>query len=99
MKTNRLHIIGIFWVTALFAVFTLMHQFDWLIPQSPAAPVASTTVPFPDAVEEHGGEDDITHDLSKPVFISVKSSRINIYMIFEDLFVPQVSTPPPNILA
>ncbi|NBC65012.1 MAG: hypothetical protein GVY07_05030 [Bacteroidetes bacterium] len=99
MNSKKLHIIGIAGVMMLFAVFTLMHQYDWLIPTSPASPISTqTSVPFPDVVEEHGTEDDITHDFSKPFFISESLQNISICMIFEDLVYPQISTPPPDNL-
>jgi hypothetical protein len=98
MNSNKLHIIGVVGVTVLFAVFTLMHQYDWLIPPSPVAPIAtSSAVPFPDAVEEHGAEDDLEHELSKLFYIPKESEIKKVYMITGDLFIPQISTPPPDV--
>lgn len=97
MKSKNLHIIGILGVTGLFTVFTLMHQYDWLLPSSPAAPItASSSVPFPDAFEEHGAEDDLEHELSKLFYIPKESDNKRVYMIAGDLFIPQISTPPPD---
>jgi len=98
MNFKRLYIIVVLCVTALFAVFTLMHSFDWLIPPSPVNSVSNTqAVPFPDTVEEHG-EDDLTHSMSESNDIPNSLESKKICMIFEDLFIPQVSTPPPDYI-
>lgn len=74
-----------------------MHQYDWLIPPSPVAPLTtSSPVPFPDTFEEHSGEDDLEHEFSKPFYIPKESETIRVYMIAGDLFIPQISTPPPD---
>lgn len=96
MKLSNIHIIGIFGVAVLFTVITLVHQYDWLIPPSPTSPLATTSsVPFPDTVEEHG-EDDIEHEFSKTFYIPKETENKRVYMIAEDLFIPQISTPPPD---
>lgn len=99
MRINQLHIIGVIVVTVLFALFTLMHHYDWLLPASPVNVVStSPAIPFPDAVEEHGGEDDIDHDFSKPSYLPKSLTSKSSYMVFEDLFIPQISTPPPDYM-
>lgn len=83
--------------TLLFGVFTLLHEYDWLLPPSPVETVASTTqVPLPDVIEEHGSEDEIEHDEFIEIFISPDQNKIGSYMIYEEKYVPHVSTPPPD---
>ncbi|MDZ7807594.1 MAG: hypothetical protein U5K71_10810 [Gracilimonas sp.] len=97
MKAKKLHTVFVLGATLLFGVFTLLHEYDWLLPPSPVETVASTSqVPLPDVIEEHGSEDEIEHDDSDPIFIAPIQKDNGSYMIYEDLFVPHVSTPPPD---
>lgn len=99
MRFRKLNITLVLSATLLFGVFTLMHEYGWLIPPSPVATVASTSqVPLPDVVEEHGSEDAIEHHESNPIFISPILSIKGSYMIYEELFIPHVATPPPDMV-
>ncbi|MFP8490191.1 hypothetical protein ACKGJO_13985 [Gracilimonas sp. Q87] len=99
MKVKKQHTVFVLGATLLFGVLTLLHEYDWLLPQSPVDTVVSTSqVPLPDVIEEHGSEDEIEHEDSEPFYVSSIQSVKGSYMIYEDLFVPHVSTPPPDII-
>ena len=99
MKASQIHIAFVLGATLLFGVFTLLHEYDWLLPPSPVETVASTSkVPLPDVIEEHGSEDEIEHCDSDPIFISPILNTTGSYMISEGLFIPSVSTPPPDFI-
>lgn len=99
MKNNYRNIANIFGAVVLFATFSIAHEYGWLIPPSPApAPVANAQVPMPDVIEEHGSEDEIEHDDSEILFLDIKSQIKKSYMIFGDLFIPNVDVPPPDLI-
>ena len=82
MKNSRKNIAGVVGAILLFFSFTIMHEFGWLIPPSP----------------EHGSEDEIEHEDADPVFISPLKKARNTYMVFRNLYVPSVATPPPDMI-
>ncbi|HBQ60010.1 MAG TPA: hypothetical protein DD671_10400 [Balneolaceae bacterium] len=99
MKNSRKNIAGVVGAILLFFSFTIMHEFGWLIPPSPVQTVADTSpVPLPDVIEEHGSEDEIEHEDADPVFISPLKKARNTYMVFRNLYVPSVATPPPDMI-
>lgn len=99
MKAKYLHTLFVISATILFGTFTLLHEYDWLLPPSPVETVASTTqVPLPDVIEEHGNEDEIEHDDFKEFLVSPDHNKQGSYMIDEDRFVPHVATPPPDMV-
>lgn len=99
MKKTPKNIATVSGAILLFLAFSVMHEFDWLIPPSPVQTVASnTSVPVPDAIEEHGSEDEIEHDDSEPVFLPPTMNVKNSCMISRNLYVPSVATPPPDMI-
>ncbi len=99
MKAKNLHTAFVIGATLLFGVFTLLHEYDWLLPPSPVQTVASTSqVPLPDVIAEHGSEDEIEHSDFNVFYLSGDQNNIGSYMIDEDRFVPHVATPPPDMI-
>lgn len=99
MKARNLYPLFVLSATLLFGSFTLLHEYDWLLPPSPVETVASTTqVPLPDVIEEHGSEDEIEHDEYKEIFVTPDQNNKGSYMVYEDRFIPHVATPPPDMI-
>lgn len=99
MKQNRTYILQVVLSTMLFFTFSMMHEYDWLIPASPAASaVATSSVPMPDIVEEPGSEDEIEHEDGYKIisFSDRKHNRISLSS--ENLFIPPVLLPPPDMV-
>lgn len=99
MRSIKPHIIGIIGATVLFVSFSILHEFDWLIPPSPVATVASTSsVPLPDVIEEHSSEDEIEHENVEPILIPILKKTYKGYIISGGFYAPSVATPPPDIV-
>ncbi len=99
MKSKNPYTLFVLSATILFGVFTLLHEYDWLLPPSPVETAASTTqVPLPDVIEEHGSEDEIEHEDFKEILVTPDQNKQGSYMIDEDRFVPHVATPPPDMV-
>jgi|GEM_PF-893204 hypothetical protein len=98
MTTEKPYILLIVFSTMLFLTFSMMHEFDWLIPANPATIVSSgSSIPAPDIVEEPGSEDEIEHELGYTVIsYSDKKFLVNPFLDLR-LFTPQVLTPPPDL--
>ena len=74
----------------------MVHEFDFLLPPSPVAATATSSIPVPDIAEEAGIEDEIEYDDSFVITIfSNEKSRNNLYPV-NDLFIAGVLTPPPD---
>jgi hypothetical protein len=99
MKLSAKHIIPVLGATLLFLAFTLLHEYDWLLPPSPVSTVASTTtVPLPDVIEEHGSEDEIEHDDFSGEIIPLQKKSHPFSMVYRDLYIPNVAPPPPDMI-
>lgn len=99
MKLIQSNITGILAAIVLFLSFSMLHEFDWLIPPSPAATVATTSpVPLPDVIEEHISEDEIDHEDVEPILLPILKKAYKGYMISGDFYVPSVATPPPDMV-
>lgn len=99
MNSNLFHIIGIICAIVVFTIFSFMHHYNWLLPATPTTVFLSvSSVAIPDILEENSGEDDVDHEYSDSSSITISLESKNIFDAFEDLFVPQISTPPPDYL-
>lgn len=97
MRNSFKHIAAIAGATLLFLTFTMLHEYDWLIPPSPVNTVASaTTVPLPDVIEEHGSEDEIEHDEFLGEIIPLQKKSHPFSMVYRDSYIPNIATPPPD---
>lgn len=75
-----------------------MHEFNWLIPDNPAAVVTNASqVPLPDAVEEHGSEDEIEHEDYYEILNTSNSDFLTHSMDLNNMFIPAVPLPPPDM--
>ena len=82
----------------LFLTFAMVHEFDFLLPPSPVAATAMSSVPTPDIAEEIGCEDEIEHDKSYVIIsLSDNKSRNDFYTV-DGLFIAVVLTPPPDLV-
>ncbi len=79
--------------TMLFFTFSMVHEFDWLLPPSP---VASTVSSFGIA-EEIGCEDEIEHEISYIILSFLNERDIDSSPPVKRLFIARVLTPPPDI--
>lgn len=79
--------------TMLFFAFSMVHEFDWLLPPSSVA----TTSASAGVAEEIGCEDEIEHEGSV-VTVSFLNER-DIISSYPDthLFIASVLTPPPDM--
>jgi len=95
-KSGRHNLTAILLSTMLFLTFAMVHEFDFLLPPSPVAATATSSIPVPDIAEEAGIEDEIEYDDSFVItFFSNEKSRNNLYPV-NDLFIAGVLTPPPD---
>jgi hypothetical protein len=99
MDTSTYKNILVILSAALFMTFSMMHEFDWLIPSSPVTVSAALSpVPTPDIVEEPGTEDEIEHEES---FYIRNYTDIKYHKGLQsklELRVAQVLSPPPDMV-
>ncbi|MBD3616811.1 MAG: hypothetical protein HUJ22_09575 [Gracilimonas sp.] len=99
MKTCSRKYILVLLSAALFIAFSMMHEFDWLIPASPIAVVSGmTSMPITDLAEESGSEDEIEYEKSFNIrdFTDIKyHKRLKSEL---ELIVAQVLSPPPDMV-
>lgn len=99
MNSNWFQIIGIICVTVVFTVFSFIHHYEWLLPDTNTTTFSSfSTANVSDILEEKNGEDDMDHDYSEFTSITISLESKKIFNTFEDLFVPKISTPPPDYM-
>jgi hypothetical protein len=97
MKILQSNIFSVLAAMAIFLSFSMLHEFDWLIPPSPVTTVATTSaMPLPDIIEEYGSEDEIEHEDSVPLLLPNLIKSFKDYMVSGDLFSPSITTPPPD---
>ena len=95
-KSGRHNLTAILLSTMLFLTFAMVHEFNFLLPPSPVAATATSSIPVPDIAEEAGIEDEIEYDDSFVItFFSNEKSGNNLYLV-NDLFIAGVLTPPPD---
>lgn len=81
----------------LFLTFSMMHEFDFLLPASPVATTSLSMLSVPDIVEETGAEDEIEHEDSY-VIIPISHDRISrLALLITGLNIARVLTPPPDM--
>lgn len=99
MKTGKCNYILVLLSAALFFTFSMVHEFDWLIPASPVAVVSGmVSVPATEVVEESGSEDEIEHEES---FYIRNYTDIKFHKKLKtelELLVSQVLSPPPDMV-
>ncbi|MEQ8525054.1 hypothetical protein [Gracilimonas sp.] len=99
MKQNKTYILQVVLSTMLFFTFSMMHEFDWLIPASPAAsPVATSSIPMPDIIEEPGSEDEIEHEDGYTIISDGDNKYFRTSLNRENLYIPPVPLPPPDMV-
>lgn len=97
MKQNKNYILQVVFSTMLFLTFSMMHEYGWLIPDSPAAStVATSSVPMPDIVEEPGSEDEIEHEDGYTIISYKNRFFLWASMNLKKPFIPSVPFPPPD---
>lgn len=79
--------------TMLLFTFSMVHEFDWLLPPSPVA----TTVASSGIAEEVGCEDEIEHEISYVILSFSNEQDIDSISPVKRLFIARVLTPPPDI--
>lgn len=85
--------------TMLFFAFSMMHEFDWLIPANPAAVAATASpIPTPDIVEEPGAEDEIEHEDGYIIISDSEKKHFRAFLNRENLYIPSVPLPPPDMV-
>lgn len=95
-KSGRHNFTAVLLSTMLFLTFAMVHEFDFLLPPSPVASTATSSIPVPDTAEEAGIEDEIEYDASFVItFFSNEKSRNDFYPV-SGLFIAGVLTPPPD---
>ena len=99
MKTQKGTYTLVLLSSALFFTFSMMHEFDWLIPANPVAVVsAASAVPVPDIVEETGSEDEIEHENGYKIISYDLKKYFRTSLNFENLHIPAVPLPPPDMV-
>lgn len=73
-----------------------MHEFDFLLPPTPVAAAAMSSIPTPDTTEETGSEDEIDHDDSFVIISILNEKSRNDFYPVSGLFIARVLTPPPD---
>lgn len=95
-KSGRHNLTAVLLSAMLFLTFAMIHEFDFLLPPSPVAATAMSSMPTPDIAEEIGCEDEIEHDKSFVIIpLSDEKSRFDFYTV-GGLFIAGVLTPPPD---
>jgi len=79
--------------TMLFFTFSMVHEFDWLLPPSPVA----TTAVSSGIAEEIGCEDEIEHEIGYVILSFSNERDIDLSPPVKRLFIARVLTPPPDI--
>lgn len=93
MNPERHNLTAVLLTTMLFFTFSMVHEFDWLLPPSPVA----TTVTMSGIAEEIGCEDEIEHDNNVVVLIFSNDREIFLVLSPTSLFISRVLTPPPDM--
>lgn len=94
--SGRHNLTAILLSTMLFLTFAMVHEFDFLLPPSPVAATAMSSIPAPDIAEEAGCEDEIEYDDSFVItFFSNEKSLSDLYPV-SGLFIAGVLPPPPD---
>lgn len=96
MKTGIYKYVFVLLSTTLFFTFSVMHEFDWVIPSSPAALSGIASTPMPDIVEEPGIEDEIEYEESYYILNSANIKFTKRLGSEVELYVAQVLSPPPD---
>jgi hypothetical protein len=81
----------------LFLTFSMMHQFDFLLPASPLSATSLSTMPTFEIVEETASEDEVEHNDSYVImpFLNDKFTRTDLPTT--GLFIANILTPPPDM--
>ncbi len=83
----------------LFFAFSMMHEFDWLLPANPAVSVATTSsIPLTDVLEETGSEDEIEHELGYVIISNLDNQILGQFLISENSYITSVLSPPPDLI-
>lgn len=99
MKLIKPYILQVVLSTVLFFAFSMMHEFDWLIPSNPAAvSTTASAIPMPDVVEEPGAEDEIEHEDIVTTYIYNDRLLTGEFISLIKLYTPPVLIPPPDMV-
>jgi hypothetical protein len=99
MENKNTHILLVLTSTLLFLTFSMMHEFDWLIPVNPATVAAPlSSIPVTDIVEEPGSEDEIEHEHVYEILPYDNKSFFGTSIALKHLFTPSVPLPPPDMV-
>lgn len=84
---------------ALFFTFSMMHEFDWLIPVSPVVVMAGmSSVPATDIAEESSSEDEIEHEESFYIHNYAGIKYFKSLDLKIEFIVSKVLSPPPDMV-
>jgi len=96
MNSEKHKITAVLLSTMLFFAFSMAHEFDWLLPNSPA--IATSVISFsPDFAEEIGCEDEIEFEKSHVIMVISNDKENRSFLSVTHLFIARVLTPPPDI--
>lgn len=83
----------------LFFAFSMMHEFDWLIPSNPTAvSTTASAIPMPDVVEESGAEDVIEHEDRGTTYIYNGRHLSGVFISLIKLYTLPELIPPPDMV-